>query len=391
VEGIELRAFSTQPNFRSSSTKSSRVTTANTAPPAKMPSFTRDVLARDDGTMEWIASREESQNGNFLTELGLYLARHSLDIALTTLLFVTSLPIEHLPGVERLFRLDDPSIANSHLSDTVPVFAVFILLIPIPITIIFIYTAGHFGPEAIRHRRSAANFFFPLLGLLTTCAISSMLTNVLKVTVGRLRPDFLDRCKPLVDPPSPALQLGMVKWYNATICTSHNDLLIRAGRTSFPSGHTTDSFAGMMYLSLFLYWNLFLLPAPWPVMRDGPAKWSCASFGLTTPSFLLITTPVAVATWVGVSRISDHRHNPSDVLAGALIGTLSAALGWFLWGIRGYRDVRRRELLQGTTASVGYSSLDDDALLPGRRMSIQLEDEDEQGHAIGSRAAEVQV
>ncbi len=339
--------------------------------------------------MEWIQAREESVQDTsikaFITDLGLYFARHSMDIALTTLLFVASLPVEHLPGVQRLFRLDDPSIANSHHPDTVPVWAVFVLLIPIPVTFIFIYTAGHWGPEAIRHRRSAANFFFPLLGLLTTIGVASMLTNVLKVLVGRLRPDFLDRCKPMQHP-IPALQVGKVLWYNSTICTTTDTILLQAGRTSFPSGHTTDSFAGCVYLSLFLFWNLFLLPAPWPFLRGEESqyesRWKCANFGLTMPSFFFVTTPVVISTIVGVSRISDHRHNPSDVLAGALVGTLAAFLGWFLWGIRGYRDVKRRELSQ--TPSVGYRVLDEPR-------SIGLEEEDINGRIIAEPAREVAV
>jgi undecaprenyl-diphosphatase len=73
------------------------------------------------------------------------------------------------------------------------------------------------------------------------------------------------------------------------------------GSPSFPSGHTADAFAFFMAVSLI------------------HRKWF-----VIVPCFLW-------ASLVGYSRMSLGVHFPSDVLAGALIGILSAILFYSLW------------------------------------------------------------
>lgn len=73
-----------------------------------------------------------------------------------------------------------------------------------------------------------------------------------------------------------------------------------AGSPSFPSGHTSASFSTATSLSI-----------AYP-------KWY-----VIAPSFLW-------ATWVGYSRMELGVHYPSDVLAGALLGSGSA---WLMWKV----------------------------------------------------------
>jgi membrane-associated phospholipid phosphatase len=72
----------------------------------------------------------------------------------------------------------------------------------------------------------------------------------------------------------------------------------RAGRFSFPSGHTTSAFATATALSL-----------------------SCRKWYVTAPSFLY-------AGFVGYSRMRLGMHFPTDVLGGMVIGIGSGLLTW---------------------------------------------------------------
>ena len=128
-----------------------------------------------------------------------------------------------------------------------------------------------------------------VLGLTSSLASTLLTVSLVKNQVGRLRPDFLDRCK-LVN--------------GACTGDAHD---IMEGRKSFPSGHTALSFAGLGFLSLYLaarlsqvrgfgeLWKLPLVLAPW--------------FG---------------ALFVGLSRIADYWHHWEDVLVGGLIGHVLA-------------------------------------------------------------------
>lgn len=70
-------------------------------------------------------------------------------------------------------------------------------------------------------------------------------------------------------------------------------------RFSFPSGHTTHAFLMANLLSAFF--PVLLLPA------------------------------LAWATMVGLSRIYFRVHYPSDIVAGMILGTLSAQTGILIW------------------------------------------------------------
>lgn len=82
-----------------------------------------------------------------------------------------------------------------------------------------------------------------VLGLLVALILTSFLTDVIKNAVGRPRPDLLSRCKPSRGTKDNVL----VAW---TVCTESNEHILQEGWRSFPSGHSSFSFAGLGYLSL---------------------------------------------------------------------------------------------------------------------------------------------
>lgn len=117
--------------------------------------------------------------------------------------------------------------------------------------------------------------WYHVKGLAEAMATSSLVVSVLKPLVGRHRPDWV------IDSSS-------------------------GGRTSFPSGHTTNAFLIATYAAMYLNGHVF--------DRKSSALLQGASYaGL----FL-------GASMIGGERIYHQRHHLTDVMAGALIGTASA-------------------------------------------------------------------
>ncbi|GAB4840334.1 hypothetical protein Ancab_021101 [Ancistrocladus abbreviatus] len=85
------------------------------------------------------------------------------------------------------------------------------------------------------------------------------------------------------------------------------DSVIREGHKSFPSGHTSWSFAGLGFLSLYLSGKIKAFN------RKGHIAKLC-----------IIFLPLLAASLVAVSRVDDYWHHWQDVFAGGLLGLLVA-------------------------------------------------------------------
>lgn len=91
---------------------------------------------------------------------------------------------------------------------------------------------------------SAASFFkgkhagethAAICGFLVSFALSSVTTSSLKLYVGRLRPNFFDKCE-----------------FETTTLECLSESGEEQARKSFPSGHSSLVFVGMTYLTIFL-------------------------------------------------------------------------------------------------------------------------------------------
>ncbi|KAH6645970.1 phosphatidic acid phosphatase type 2/haloperoxidase [Truncatella angustata] len=155
-----------------------------------------------------------------------------------------------------------------------------------------------------------------IFGLLYALETSSAFQVMIKWLIGGLRPHFYDVCRP--DP-----SLASQGQFNATglngvgyqnymftqeICTSGNQEGINNALESFPSGHSTTIFAGMVFLYLYLNAKLKIFS------NYHPAMWK----------LILLYIPILGAVLVGGSLTVDQSHNWYDVLAGATIGTVFA-------------------------------------------------------------------
>ncbi|XP_031167706.1 phospholipid phosphatase 3 isoform X2 [Sander lucioperca] len=131
------------------------------------------------------------------------------------------------------------------------------------------------------------------------CAVSQSFTDIAKVSVGRMRPHFLDVCKP--DFSTINCSLGYITNYTCTGTESD----VQEARKSFFSGHASFSMFTMLYLAFYLQ-----------------SRFSWRGARLLRP--LLQFTLLMMAFYTGLSRISDHKHHPTDVLAGFVQGALVA-------------------------------------------------------------------
>ncbi|CAB1326453.1 unnamed protein product [Coregonus sp. 'balchen'] len=127
------------------------------------------------------------------------------------------------------------------------------------------------------------------------CAVSQSFTDIAKVSVGRMRPHFLDVCKP--DWSTINCSLGYITDYQCHGPESK----VQEARKSFFSGHASFSMYTMLYLVSRFTWRGARLLRP------------LTQFTLIMMSF-----------YTGLSRVSDHKHHPTDVLSGFAQGALVA-------------------------------------------------------------------
>ncbi|KAG8808257.1 hypothetical protein FRC17_004028 [Serendipita sp. 399] len=133
--------------------------------------------------------------------------------------------------------------------------------------------------------------------------------------IGRPRPDFLSRCQPDLTRVQASLSTTAVTLFNSTICTTTEKKALNDGFRSFPSGHSSMSFAGLTFASLYLA-GRFRLFTPH------------SAHGKHLYAYVLSFAPLLLASYVSTSRVSDFRHRGSDVLGGASLGVIFALLAY---------------------------------------------------------------
>ncbi|PIO68602.1 PAP2 family protein [Teladorsagia circumcincta] len=126
-----------------------------------------------------------------------------------------------------------------------------------------------------------------------------VLTNLTKNCLGRLRPHFIDVCKPV------NITCRGNEYYENYVC-SGNPVLVSEARKSFFSGHSAFS----MYASTFA--AVYLL-----------ARIPRHTFGRAALP-VIQTTVIAIGLLISFSRINDNKHHWSDVIVGILVGMFIA-------------------------------------------------------------------
>lgn len=198
----------------------------------------------------------------------------------------------------------------------------FVLTLFIPLGILIVC---NFATRSSIHKHHVT-----ILGIAISLVLTSLLTDLVKNTVGRPRPDLLDRCRPAQGTPKDTL-------VTIDVCTETSHHRLHDGWRSFPSGHSSFSFAGLGYLSLFLAGQMRIFAhgvpsssgavSPGGGSTDRAEKLVRADLGRA----LLCLLPLLVATWVAITRCQDYRHDVYDVTIGGLLGWTVA-----YWSYRRY-------------------------------------------------------
>jgi|TARA_B100000524_G_scaffold332183_2_gene219192 diacylglycerol diphosphate phosphatase/phosphatidate phosphatase len=189
-------------------------------------------------------------------------------------------------------QLHDPSISYPHTPGhqaRVPSWLLWHLCFTFPLGVICVaHILGAGGARRLQSFNQAA------LGLCSSIAVTLTIVCIVKNGYGRLRPDFLARCEPVDG-----------------VCTG-DARVIQEGRKSFPSGHTALSYAGLGYLSCFLWAELL--------------HSQCHTLRLAgdLSKLLIASLPWMAALCIGLSRIEDYWHHWEDVSAGLLLGNFVA-------------------------------------------------------------------
>ncbi|EEY59647.1 phosphatidic acid phosphatase [Phytophthora infestans T30-4] len=162
-----------------------------------------------------------------------------------------------------------------------------------------------------------------------TLKVRLLLTEFTKNLTGRFRPSFYDMC---------GWQYDVVWDGNTNLCTDPAGE--KEGRKSFPSGHASFAWSTMLVLTLYLLGRSRL--------NCRNRSESAVRGGRKMLKLMLCFVPSFGAAWVAVTRTIDNWHHYADVLAGSIIGAVSACVSYsynygsvFSWDSAG---VPRQEL-----------------------------------------------
>ena len=279
---------------------------------------------------------------------------------------------------KRPFSLLDLSISFPFHPETISITTVGLVSVVGPAAVILIVILL-LVPGPSYSRRLSRNRLFALklwelekglAGLALSVATAFFITQAAKNLFGKPRPNCIAACAPDLSRISEYTVGGYGqpidnRWtlVSANICSNPDTKIVNDAFRSFPSGHSTVSWAGMLYLTLFLCSKFAIiipyLPAnitslssssliytpdqlplhegaasSYPAAPNSePRKTSVRDLAASPPNHLVIIAflPIAVALYICASRFFDFYHHGFDIISGSLIGITSSyfAFRWY--------------------------------------------------------------
>ncbi|WUR04067.1 phospholipid phosphatase [Vairimorpha necatrix] len=188
----------------------------------------------------------------------------------------------------RKHSLKDKGISKKHKNEnTIDIVPLSFISVTIPLTLFF----RIFRSLELELDQEILSYVSFLSCQLFITAIVENLKNL----CGRLRPDFLARCRPVEN-----------------ICTGFGKT-IKDGRKSFPSGHSATSAGGFFYAVFFINSH---------TTNHSNTLISQNKIVKKFVTFIFILIPFIV----GFTRYFDNRHHITDILAGLTIGLISSRI-----------------------------------------------------------------
>lgn len=250
----------------------------------------------------------------------------SVETLCTFVLLVFSLLIGDLSKRARqdnfFFQERDPDLSHPYIeSQEIPLGLLLVLALLIP-------ASGCVGVEVVRNGGSPtwSNVRRNFMGLVQAVAFSLLVTDFTKSWVARPRPNFFAFCD--YKGYRQALATGdFESYFNLTVAGAIGDPAacnlqknFAEATASFPSGHSSLSFAGLAFLSALLMNLLDDL-----VLRE---KWRRLLIPLLR--YIIIFFPLLAAYITAVTRVRDYWHHVDDIVMGSLIGLGCTVLSYQL-------------------------------------------------------------
>ncbi|XP_063991302.1 putative phosphatidate phosphatase isoform X1 [Diachasmimorpha longicaudata] len=213
----------------------------------------------------------------------------------------------------RGFFCDDDSINHPFKPSTVTSPMLYAVGIFLPVCAMlageYIYARNGGGPSPVMLFGKVippwVSLAYNKIGLFGFGGVASQLTtDIAKYTIGRLRPHFMDVCRPNINCSLPQYHNVYITDFTCTSTTSTARML-KESRLSFPSGHSSFSAYAMVYLALYLQLRI---------------TWK----GSKLVKNVLQLICLWLAWFTAMSRVSDYKHHWSDVLVGQLLGVMAA-------------------------------------------------------------------
>eukprot|EP00457_Paulinella_chromatophora_P003861 gb/GEZN01003869.1/.p1 GENE.gb/GEZN01003869.1/~~gb/GEZN01003869.1/.p1 ORF type:complete len:285 (+),score=33.36 gb/GEZN01003869.1/:74-856(+) len=221
---------------------------------------------------------------------------------------------------ERVFFERDPALSYPYVSaETIPTWLLVLLSTLLPwLTILgaqklctVVNPLHPLGKERLK----------PHISFWLGMGMTYFFTEFFKHFVSFPRPHTFDRCD--YARYSAALASGnFTSYFAATEPWMKGDIskcsaVVEDCFKSFPSGHASTAFMGLVWLALFLNFALAGLHnnSPWiPIAQK----------------FIVIGL-VFEAYYIAMTRVVDYHHNTQDVVGGAVLGTSSAFMAFFFY------------------------------------------------------------
>ncbi|XP_074602468.1 phospholipid phosphatase 1-like isoform X2 [Brevipalpus obovatus] len=255
-------------------------------------------------------------------EIQIIMDRHQLYFALLKVACLSFLfgfgiyLVRHKP-YQRGFFCDDETIKLPFkYPDTVTFTDLLLLVLPFPFVVIvlseFVYYFISLRKLPFQDHIWWSNTLQVLSVWFLATTVSFIVEGFTKMMVGRLRPIFLDVCRPQIDCNDPKNVGRYITDFQCTVEKPRyplDDL-----RRSFPSGHSAESMMAMLFLIIYLH-------------KRYNAK-ECIRYPLICLQLCLFL----ITIFTGLSRIQDHKHHWTDVLAGFSLGASMASIIVYVTG-----------------------------------------------------------
>ena len=231
---------------------------------------------------------------------------------------------------QRGFFCDDANLKHPNLEEEITVgecfliWAAIVLLIVPAIEMLHVTVFQHEAKPQVAGVPWVVIELYRILGYFTLGALCSLLTTEMaKYKIGRLRPYFMEACGIELTDDLCKDQNGYPVFVVDYECPG-NPYDVREASKSFLSGHSSFSFYCATFLIVYLHARLSNVTGRYTNEVYGRIRAVFRGLKILRP-FLQFGV-FSLAFYISLTRISDYKHHPADVVVGMLVGIFFAII-----------------------------------------------------------------